>query len=124
MVEAISGTHMTTAADVHLFDWIKVNSPFLGPLLLLFIGMVAGWIKVMVSRYPTRKELHQTMDDKITACQLLSAKRADKIENEQHNIVVAVDNMRKEVIARVDRIDSDNKVEHSAITKMIVELHK
>jgi len=109
----------TTAEDVHLFVWIKENSPFLGPLALLFFGMIAGWVKVMLSRYPTRKEIHLTMDEKIEASQAQCEKQFIRLERDQHDIVEAISRLRVELLSRADAIDKDNKGEHSDIRKYI-----
>ena len=56
---------MTEAHEVHLFDWIRENGPFLGPMFLLMIVILGGWIKVMMSRYPTREEVVAFLDKAI-----------------------------------------------------------
>lgn len=124
---------MTSVSDVHLFDWIRENAPFLGPLFLLFVGMMAGWIKVMVSRYPTRTEIHRELAAKVTECREEASRReaalradADKREkaaqDNQRLIIHSIDSLRMELSARIDRVDDNNATAHSDIMSRIVKL--
>lgn len=103
---------MTEAHEVHLFSWIRENGPFLGPLLLLFVGAAIGWVKVMVSRYPTRNEIHRTIDDKLTACRASVDKRGDALENEQNKIIEAINALRIELSNQIREVDAGNRAAH------------
>lgn len=114
-------TGVTTASDVHLFDWIKQNGPFLGPIFLLFMGMAVGWVKVMVSRYPTRKEIHQTIDDKLMACKATVEKRIDLLDDEQHVIITEIKDLGKALNTKIDKNTAADNEAHERIIAMMVE---
>jgi len=98
---------MTEAHEVHLFGWIRENGPFLGPMFLLMIGMLGGWIKVMMSRYPLREELEKTVDMKLAACRIDVDKRTERIEKEQIEIAGSISELSK----KIDRQDEQRREE-------------
>ena len=98
---------MTEAHEVHLFDWIRENGPFLGPMFLLMIGMLGGWIKVMMSRYPTREELEKTIDMKLAACKVDVDARDERLENKQIKIDVDIQTISE----KMDKQDSQRREE-------------
>ena len=98
---------MTEAHEVHLFDWIRENGPFLGPMFLLMIGMLGGWIKVMMSRYPTREELEKTIDMKLAACKVDVDGRDERIERKQLKIDVDIQTLSE----KMDKQDEQRREE-------------
>ena len=98
---------MTEAHEVHLFDWIRENGPFLGPMFLLMIGMLGGWIKVMMSRYPTREELEKTIDMKLAACKVDVDDRDERIEKKQLKIDVDIQGLSE----KMDKQDAQRREE-------------
>ena len=120
----------TTAADVHLFAWIGENWAFILPITVMAFGASVAWFKVIVSRYPTRAEVHRTMDDKIKISEGKCEKQFADLEIKQRDIVEAITTLRHELLTRVDKtkdevigrvesIDKDNKADHSDIRKYI-----
>jgi len=98
---------MTEAHEVHLFDWIRENGPFLGPMFLLMIGMLGGWIKVMMSRYPTREEVNKTIDMKLAACKVDVDDRDERLEKKQ----IKIDGDIQSLGEKMDKQDEQRREE-------------
>jgi len=107
---------MTSAHEVHLFDWIRVNVGWIGALLAVMWAMTVFWYKTVINKFYSKEIVEDRIDTKLSKCKLA-------VDNDTKAILGEI----KSLSAKVDHLDDRrredamaNSAEHGSIRHEIM----